>query len=790
MIKKRIGNTFQIRWKVNTEGVTLSELDLMLQRNEPMKKVMHIPFSIEDDNTLVFRHEGKDQKLCGIYTYTLYANYADNSQGVVDSCDGVELVATSCQAGGEDADITVEDIITLSSQTLIVGVAGKSAYELAVLKGFQGTEEEWLESLKGRDGKPFTYEDLTPEQITELQQPATDAAKLANSAAQSANTSAENANQAALDANRAAQSANKAVSNASATNEAIQTAEGLREQAENERETAETQRQNNEQTRQTKEGERQTAETEREKTFAEYEQRTNNAVSDAEQALKDANTAIDNVNAAAEAVNGRITDIENQIDYMEQQGNALTTDIAAGKQMLAAAITNKGILTTATDSFEQMANNIGQIYKGAYDEFLTVKIDNNYSSPEVERDGSAFFANWLEDNIQNAMLKDGILNYYLDRDNSRKKKDGSDAVIDGSDGDIMIILPKFWYSFVETAVGFEITYSHIPQTSEGWKESPEIWIGASEGVIETTGGKDYLRSCFNLDTTFRGGDGSNWDTLPKSLLGMPRTQKSHDAFRVAAANKINNGEGVYHQFDYRAYKKLWLMYLAVYGTRNIQDNYSGIDLETGEDKRNEDGFKYGGLGRGVADCGSWWNRFNGQNPFVRTDVSYSLGCQSGVVDYTVNIGTFEQPVNQIVQVPILWGIANPYGHIFKAVDGITKQVIESESGNIDRWGLYDDPNVYTSSGQAGAREVVDIPHVNSGCIKKMDKNFLPLLVGGSESSYWADYLYSSGTVNNYAVFNGGHASNGGSCGLGFVNSSDAVGSAFPRYGGRLCFSPA
>ncbi len=33
------------------------------------------------------------------------------------------------------------------------GAAGKSAYELAVEAGFEGTLEEWLESLHGRDGK-------------------------------------------------------------------------------------------------------------------------------------------------------------------------------------------------------------------------------------------------------------------------------------------------------------------------------------------------------------------------------------------------------------------------------------------------------------------------------------------------------------------------------------------------------------------------------------------------------------------------------------------------------------
>ena len=36
------------------------------------------------------------------------------------------------------------------------GEAGKSAYEIALEKGFEGTEEEWLESLNGTDGEDGT----------------------------------------------------------------------------------------------------------------------------------------------------------------------------------------------------------------------------------------------------------------------------------------------------------------------------------------------------------------------------------------------------------------------------------------------------------------------------------------------------------------------------------------------------------------------------------------------------------------------------------------------------------
>lgn len=40
-----------------------------------------------------------------------------------------------------------------------VGPGGPSAYEVAVSLGFEGTEAEWLESLRGPEGPPVTVID-------------------------------------------------------------------------------------------------------------------------------------------------------------------------------------------------------------------------------------------------------------------------------------------------------------------------------------------------------------------------------------------------------------------------------------------------------------------------------------------------------------------------------------------------------------------------------------------------------------------------------------------------------
>ena len=66
-----------------------------------------------------------------------------------------------------------------STLPLIEGL-GKSAYAIAVAHGFRGTEQEWLDSLKGLQGPqgdpgpkgaPFQYEDFTPDQLEALKGP-------------------------------------------------------------------------------------------------------------------------------------------------------------------------------------------------------------------------------------------------------------------------------------------------------------------------------------------------------------------------------------------------------------------------------------------------------------------------------------------------------------------------------------------------------------------------------------------------------------------------------------------
>lgn len=108
-----------------------------------------------------------------------------------------------------------ELILKLDKETtipLIEGL-GKSAYAIAVAHGFRGTEQEWLDSLKGLQGPqgepgpkgdPFTYEDFTAEQLETLKGPKGDKGE---DGRDGASATADNAHQLLLQGNVWAESA-------------------------------------------------------------------------------------------------------------------------------------------------------------------------------------------------------------------------------------------------------------------------------------------------------------------------------------------------------------------------------------------------------------------------------------------------------------------------------------------------------------------------------------------------------------------------------------------------------
>lgn len=145
-----------------------------------------------------------------------------------------------------------------------------------------------LPGEKGDKGDPFTYDDFTPEQIADLQRPATEAAKVAN---------------------EAAEKANKAVTDIKVLGVTLTAEEAKRESAESGRTSAES--------------ERAEAEALRESSFSQMQTTLEGLITDTRTATSNANTAAGNAENAATEANNSATLANEAADKANQAAESI-----------------------------------------------------------------------------------------------------------------------------------------------------------------------------------------------------------------------------------------------------------------------------------------------------------------------------------------------------------------------------------------------------------------------------------------------------------------------------------
>ena len=138
----RIGNPLNIRWPILTNGeeLPLTGRNLALYLTDPMRKTRQIhDFHIEG-NVILWTFKSNEQEQEGFYHLTLFENEGDAEQYATDYMRAFRLVPHSNEVPG---DMNAEEL-PLSSSGIDVGMRGLSAYEIAALNGYQGTEEQWV----------------------------------------------------------------------------------------------------------------------------------------------------------------------------------------------------------------------------------------------------------------------------------------------------------------------------------------------------------------------------------------------------------------------------------------------------------------------------------------------------------------------------------------------------------------------------------------------------------------------------------------------------------------------
>lgn len=385
--------------------------------------------------------------------------------------------------------------------------------------------------------------------------------------------------------------------------------------------------------------------------------------------------------------------------------------------------------------------------------------------------------------IQNKMrrcllLDNGNVNYYLSDLDSTKKEDGTNATLDGTDGQVMVEIPEFWMRFESEGNKRRCKISEIEL--DGFIHYPKCYVSAYEATVQRSTNK--LSSVVNLTADYRGGtNSSSWDNLSKSLLGKPATNINLNNFRTYARNR---GSVNWNCYVYNIHKELCWLFFVEYANFNSQAPFNS--------ELTSEGYKQGGLGFGVTILeGSKWIPFNTLNPVIPCGITNSLGNKSGNTDY--NMPSEYDVTTTTVQVPSYHGVENPFGHLWKWTDGCKCLIQSNADGGLSEFYVCDKPSDFTNSGVANYTKRCNVVS-KEGYIKAIctgeNGDIMPSKVGGSSSSYFCDYYYTSkpeSGTSERGVLIGGYSSSlevaGYACSYTGHDAIDVAAS----FGSRLCY---
>ena len=376
-----------------------------------------------------------------------------------------------------------------------------------------------------------------------------------------------------------------------------------------------------------------------------------------------------------------------------------------------------------------------------------------------------------------------------------------DAKLDGSDGQVMVEIPGFWHK-----------HSYEPSDDDdadlfkflGWQQHdislspikggtyyPKRYVSAFEGVAGNSGGSAYngWTGAYTVDELSGNVTWASPATasVPHQIMSVagyyPYTYYSLDNFRSKCAA---TGTG-YHQYDFASNFIIQLLMIIEHGTLHTQSR----------------------IGPGISGVTSAeWSTYNGYRSLRKTGDTIPAGNKSW------NMATLFQGMRinaqqYNIQSVSYRGIENPYGHIFKWVDGFTFINNVPAEGSmyytgyahkaIDGMALV--PGQLASHGSHAAaqadlnyRALVGLDGQplkitnTSRYWKQVSPNLMPADNAESSSSYCYDYFYYGNVGDNvsraFAV--GGSADTGVLAGAFCVYSIYGSGNALNYYGGRLC----
>lgn len=331
----------------------------------------------------------------------------------------------------------------------------------------------------------------------------------------------------------------------------------------------------------------------------------------------------------------------------------------------------------------------------------------------------------IQSKMKRCVIKDNVVQYYLNANNSELKEDGTPAKLDGTDGNVMVEIPEFFYRAEEEIVDGvrTIRLKISEQGLDGFIFSPRRYTSAYEATLDRTNNRlvsvcttlfergieeilteasNYIvgtaisrgtyktarRSGFTANASnYRGGTNDatlDNETDPisqnysRNQLGLPIANVNRTQCRSYVDNL--NREFIY---QYDTHKVLWMLAMVEFKKKDVS---KGTNMSVGANV--------------YPDYNSYEAYFSPQGGIscLPCGITNSLGNKTGTVYYRmINVPVASTGVSSSivynrwadVWMPCLSyrGVEHWFGHIYKIADGVnilcegTGTYYEGKEGN-------------------------------------------------------------------------------------------------------------
>ena len=474
-------------------------------------------------------------------------------------------------------------------------------------------------------------------------------------------------------------------------------------------------------------------------------------------------TAADNANSAADNANTKLSLVEEKISSLEH--NDLPRRDVEDCHPVESITGLSGILSLI-------------------ELFYGVERDLSFPNPRWKRIGNDLLHKKLT--IHNSRKRflhrdNGTVNYYTHQNNTNLKEDGTPAILNGTDGQVMVSTMSYYRRFETEGTIQRVMISEFPL--EGFHKVEEDISGAYLGAYDRSiANAPKLCSVVNNTPEFRGGNNNAaWDAESRTLLQRPVTVDSVTGFRNAARRRGPN----WNAAIYESYKNLIWLYIIEYANSDARLPFTN-ELDA-------NGFKQGGLGQGVTMM-SGISAYNGGYPIIPCGITNSLGNRTGVVPYNMPDNFAGNP--KVVYVPSYRGVELPFGDISVWLDGCL-----AVGGTEPMSTLYVNPNPVTfgSTNLNDYENRGQMSNSISGYVEELtfgEKGEITpskLNINGFPDLFFAAFGYGIGAYGNTVQRNISMGSTSAANPIpsvnagGFFNFDSSTGSGRAHIGTRLCY---